>query len=87
MGRNALIELGKIWWRSFSIVTCTALNVVQVSQQRFIYAFFTGSLLSYIWWMNTRTAATSNVAGAQLAYAFGAGCGTIFGMYLGGLIR
>lgn len=78
-------ELSWVWFRAFGIVTCTALNVVQVSHRHFLPAFFTGSLLSFIWWANTRTASSSNAPGAQAAYAFGAGCGTVFGMWLGGL--
>jgi hypothetical protein len=74
-----------IWWRAFQIVTCTALNVVQVSGGHYYMAFGTGGLLSFIWWTNTRTAAHSDVAGARFAYAFGAACGTMFGMFLGRL--
>lgn len=79
------MELSRIWFRAFSIVTCTALNVTQVASGNYLGAFFTGGLLSFIWWANTKTAATSDVKGAQLAYAFGAGCGTVFGMFLGRL--
>lgn len=83
MGR--LRPLLWIWWRAFSIVTCTALNVTQVSQHHYGAAFWTGSLLSYIWWANSKTAAHSDLPGSQIAYAFGAGCGTMFGMFLGGI--
>jgi hypothetical protein len=64
-------------------VTCTALNVSQVAHGHYVAAFFTGGILSYIWWTNTKTAA--NVAGEQAhwAYALGAACGTVFGMFLG----
>jgi hypothetical protein len=79
--------LASIWLRSFKIVTLTALNVMQVSQHRYGVAFITGGLLSWVWWSNTRTAARSDVRYAQLAYAIGAGCGTVFGMWLGGLWR
>lgn len=74
-----------IWWRAFSIVTLTALNVTQVSGGHYYMAFGTGGTLSFVWWINTRTAASSNVRGGQMAYAFGAGCGTVFGMFLGRL--
>jgi hypothetical protein len=76
-------EILKIWWRAFSIVTCTALNVVQVSNHNFVAAFFTGGLLSFVWWANTKTAAHNTGPYAQYAYAFGAACGTINGMALG----
>jgi len=75
-----------VWWRAFSIVTVTALNVTQITGHHYQSAFITGSLLSFIWWANAKTAAHSSVAGAQVAYAFGAGCGTICGMYLGSLV-
>lgn len=75
-----------IWLRSFSIVTLTATNVVMVSRGHYYAAFWTGSLLSFTWWFNTRTAASSNVRGAAFFYAFGAGCGTVFGMFLGRLL-
>lgn len=78
-------DLLRIWWRAFSIVTMTALNVVQVAQHHYPQAFCTGSLLSYIWWGNAQTAARSDNSAAQWAYALGAGMGTITGMFLGQL--
>ena len=76
-----------IWWRAFSIVTCTALNVTQIAGGHYGRAFCTGALLSFIWWANTRTAARSEHPAAQWAYACGAGCGTVFGMWLGRLAK
>lgn len=85
IGKQNMI-LVKVFGRAFLIVTCTALNVTQVAQHRFLAAFFTGGLLSYIWWTNSRTAAHSEVKHAQIAYALGAAFGTVFGMFLGGLL-
>lgn len=79
--------LFKVYWRAFLIVTCTALNVTQVSQHHFISAFFTGGLLSFVWWANTKSAAHTDLRGAQYVYALGAACGTVFGMFLGGIWR
>jgi hypothetical protein len=76
-----------IWWRAFSIVTCTALNVSQVAGGHYHAAFFTGGVLSWIWWQNTKTAVKTDHTYGQAAYALGAACGTIFGMFLGGAIR
>lgn len=76
-----------IWWRAFSIVSCTALNVSQVAGGHYMTAFFTGGLLSWIWWINTKTAVATTGRDAQAAYAFGAACGTVFGMWLGTLLR
>lgn len=72
-----------LWWRAFGVVSLTALNVTQVSLGYYLAAFFTGGTLSFVWWMNTRTAVNSTVKGGQMAYAVGAGCGTVFGMFLG----
>lgn len=83
----ALNELFVLWWRAFSVVSLTALNVTQVSQGNYLAAFFTGTALSFVWWMNTRTAANSTLKGGQIAYAVGAGCGTVFGMFLGRMFR
>lgn len=80
-----MIALADVWRRAFTIVTLTSLNVTQVSGGHYAVAFITGGALSFVWWRNTRTAATSIVPGAQWAYALGAACGTVFGMYLGRL--
>ncbi len=72
-----------IWWRAFSIVSVTALNVVEISGGHYFTAFFTGGLLSFIWWTNARTAAHSNAAHGRYAYALGAACGTMVGMFVG----
>lgn len=79
------MSLAKIWWRAFTIVTCTSLNVFQISNRHYTAAFFTGSLLSYIWWSNAHAASLSDSRANQCAYALGAGCGTLVGMFLGRL--
>lgn len=80
-------EFLTVWRRAFTIVTCTALNVSQVAGVHYFSAFFTGGLLSYIWWTNTKTAAKVEGEGAHIAYALGAACGTVAGMYLGRLLN
>ena len=75
-----------VWWRAFSIVCCTAVNVTQVAGGHYLAAFCTGSVLSFIWWANTKAAAVSTGRAAQVAYALGAGCGTVAGMWIGRLI-
>jgi hypothetical protein len=72
-----------LWWRAFTIVCCTATNVTQIANGHYVVAFFTGGLLSWIWWSNSRTAAHSGIAGGQAAYALGAACGTLCGMWIG----
>jgi predicted MFS family arabinose efflux permease len=73
----------RIFWRAFSIVAATAINVVMVSRGRYGAAFVTGGVLSAIWWSNSRTAAHSTEQHAQWVYAFGAACGTVVGMAIG----
>jgi hypothetical protein len=68
-------------------VTCTALNVSQVAHGHYLAAFFTGSLLSWIWWQNTKAAATTPGEAAHVMYALGAGFGTVTGMALGVLLN
>jgi hypothetical protein len=75
-----------VWFRAFLIVAATAMNVTQVAGGHYGRAFFTGAFLSFIWWGNTRAAVWIDSRGAQWAYAFGAGCGTVAGMALGRLI-
>lgn len=78
--------LVRVYCRALAIVTCTALNVTQVAGHHYVAAFFTGGLLSLIWWGNAKAAALSSERGAQAAYGFGAACGTMLGMWLGRLI-
>lgn len=79
-------DLLVIWWRAFLIVSITGANVVQISRGHHAAAFCTGGALSFVWWMNARTAAKSEVRGGQWAYAFGAACGTVTGMTIGRLV-
>jgi hypothetical protein len=77
----------RTWWRAFSMVTLVALNTSQISRGHFGVAFCTGTLLSWVWWSNTRNASHDETRFGQAAYACGAGCGTVCGMFLGGLWR
>lgn len=76
-----------IWARAFAIVSLTALNVTQVSAGRYLAAFATGGTLSFVWWMNTRIASHASGRAAHFTYAFGAACGTMFGMWVGRMLR
>lgn len=71
------------FFRALLIVTLTSLNVVEVSRGFYLNAFFTGGVLSFVWWGNTRTASRTEGRAAQFAYALGAGCGTVLGMFIG----
>ena len=62
----------------------TAAGLRIISSGNYVGAFWTGGLLSLIWWYNSRTAAHSPQRCASVAYAAGAACGTAAGMWLGG---
>lgn len=78
-------ELATVWWRAASLVTITAFNVTLVTHGHYVGAFFSGGLLSYVWWGNTRRANRTDSWAAQCCYALGAGCGTATGMFIGRL--
>ena len=77
------MNLIRLWWQGFSIVTLTAINVVMISGGAWKLAFVSGFGISWVWWRNAHSAAHDTVPGAQLAYAFGAACGTVTGMAIG----
>jgi hypothetical protein len=80
-------QYAAVFFRAATIVSLTAANVVNVSGGHYALAFLTGGLLSAIWWGNSRTAAHTELPRASAAYAFGAACGTVFGMWIGRLLR
>lgn len=71
-----------IFLRGFVIVALTATNVGQVAGRHWGGAFLVGFGISFVWFCNSRTAAHTDVIGARECYAFGAACGTVFGMWL-----
>jgi hypothetical protein len=79
-----LREYALIFWRGWLIVTLTAMNVRQIAGGHYLHAFIVGFGISLVWWFNSRNAAKSELVGAGLVYAIGAGLGTLTGMYLGG---
>ena len=81
--RDMARSLFRPFRQAFFIVTCTAVNVTQVAGGHYGMAFFTGGLLSFVWWRNTRLAGMTADPLAGHAYAFGAACGTVFGMWIG----
>jgi hypothetical protein len=68
--------------RAWLIVSLTAANAVFVVRGAWLPMFVTGMALSWVWWLNTRTAARSDLRGAGLLYALGAGMGTLTGAAL-----
>lgn len=77
-------DLAHIWVGACAQVSLVAWNVVNLSQRDYLMAFVSGSLVSVVWWGNSRTAGRSAVAGGRWAYGFGAGCGTVLGLWIGG---
>jgi hypothetical protein len=75
-----------LFLRGFLIVACTAANVRLISRGMYGWAFVTGWAISFIWWSNSHTAARSKHRWDGPVYAFGAGAGTVFGMWVGGLL-
>lgn len=77
MSRMTLLSL---FLRSFVQVALIALNVRHITQGRYLAAFLTGVGISAVWYWNANTAAHEWGIFPILAYALGAGLGTIAGM-------
>ena len=73
-----------IWLRGAVIVTLVSLNTRLLADGR-RSAVVVATALSAVWWLNARTASKVEGWQAASAYAFGAGCGTALGLWLGGL--
>lgn len=72
-----------IFLRGFLIVALVAWNVRHVAMLEYSNAFLTGCAISFVWWGNARASAHCSVPAGRWIYALGAGCGTLFGMWLG----
>lgn len=68
--------------RGCLLVTLTAFNVSHIAAGDFRWAFVTGGAISWLWWGNSRSAAWENLPWSRWAYASGAACGTVLGMWL-----
>lgn len=77
------MSAARCFGRAFLIVMLTASNVKLIAASAWLPMFVTGTALSFVWWGNTRAAAVGGRAD-RIAYALGAGCGTICGAYLAG---
>jgi len=76
------VTLARVFGRGFLIVTLTASNVGQIAGHHWGGAFLGGFAISFVWWGNSRTAARAECPYAREAYALGAACGTVCGMWL-----
>jgi hypothetical protein len=73
----------RVFLRGFVLVALVALNTRQVAGGRYLGAFVVGGLISLVWWANSSSKREA-FKGAGALYAFGAACGTVLGMWLGG---
>ena len=74
-----------VWFRGFLIVALVSLNTRLLADGR-SEAILVAMLLSGVWWLNARSVSRiADGAGAACVYAFGAGCGTALGLFVGGL--
>jgi hypothetical protein len=76
--------MARTFLQAFSIVTMTALNVTMLMAHNYLGVFVTGTLLSGIWWHNSRATRPTGV-GHHICYAIGAGFGSMFGLWIGRL--
>lgn len=68
--------------RAYLQIALVSANVANIAAGHYVWAFLTGFGISYVWWLNARSAGRVEGRGGHLAYALGAACGTITGMYL-----
>jgi hypothetical protein len=74
--------LSSVFFRAFLIVTCISANTSHIAQGYFGRAFFTGFLISLLWWVNARSASKCSHPFASIVYAIGAAVGTVTGMMI-----
>ena len=72
-----------LFLRGVVVVGLVAMNVVHVASHAYYRMFMTGTAISAVWWWNSRTAARLDLPWAWVAYALGAGVGTVIGALLG----
>ena len=72
----------RIFGRGFLIVFLTAMNVGQIAGQHYLGAWCGGVAISFVWWTNSHSAAHLTARWSREAYALGAGCGTVAGIFI-----
>jgi uncharacterized protein YebE (UPF0316 family) len=83
-GSSPSAVLVNLFLRAFAMVTLVSCNTVQISQGRYAGAVLCGCLISLVWYLNVGKASNDQRWQAVLAYALGAGCGTVCGMWIAG---
>jgi hypothetical protein len=71
----------RLWLRGFILVALVAANTRQIAAGDYFGAFLVGGCISFVWWANS-SKDRPDAKGAGAAYAFGAACGTVAGMWL-----
>ena len=72
----------RVFVRGFALVTLVSLNTRQIANGHYPGAFLVGGMISAVWWSNS-SAKREDAQYVWAAYALGAACGTVLGMYLG----
>jgi len=72
----------RVFFRGFILVTLVSWNTRQIASGNYPGAFLIGGTISAVWWANS-SKDREDVPCAWLAYALGASCGTVLGMWLG----
>jgi hypothetical protein len=75
-------EYAWLFGRSFLQVALVAANVVQIAKGQYVGMFVVGAAISFLWFGNARQAGRSELPGAAVIYALGAGLGTVTGAIL-----
>lgn len=71
----------KLFLTALLQVTFVAMNVIFISQHKWIPLLFTGFMISFIWTLNVKKVAFGGWAD-RFTYAFGAMCGTGLGVLI-----
>ncbi len=72
----------RLFGRAFLQVALVAANVVQIAKGQWVGMFVVGFAISWLWFGNAREAGRSELPGAAMIYALGAGVGTVTGCFL-----
>ena len=76
------MNLLRVFGRAYLIVSLTGANVAFIASRQWAAMWLTGVAISFVWWTNSRVANRTDGPLAQWAYAIGAGCGTVTGVWL-----
>jgi uncharacterized membrane protein YoaK (UPF0700 family) len=72
----------RVFLRGFLLVALVSLNTRQIAGGHYGGAFLVGGMISAVWWSNS-SAKREDARCVWAAYALGAACGTVLGMWLG----